>query len=249
MPKRSIDNFPRLAFAQEGPFFSKADVDGILAEVNIPLPRSRIAMESPIARTGDTERRKIGRRAALQIRLERAAELRAYNDVLQRAPTPLMLEKRYARAERAALDLLNALGAGPSGQFSKVPVPIQNGLMTAAAEKAKRRGEPRSYIVQETLSGVIQLRRWSTRLKEGAHGKAQQAAAPNVGDAALGAWIANLAAIFRDIWNRDKVGVSENPYTHKPGGPFFRFVRASSQRLGMSFEDQALKKRIQRALT
>ncbi len=78
---------------EEGAFYSDDDITAIIDATGSEIPPDR--------------------RDELVTRLEQAAERWMLDDQMQHSPTPRMLERRFAEIERAAANLLEAIGTGP----------------------------------------------------------------------------------------------------------------------------------------
>jgi len=246
MAKRDIEKFPRFAIAREGAFYSDDDITAMIHATVSDIPP--------------------GRRDELVRRLEQAADRWIFDDVMQHSPTPRMLEKRFAEIERAAVNLLEVIGAGPQGTLSSIPGPILDRLQSAGAKKATRLGKSGRSLLQESVGGVVQIKRWSAKQvqieieREAKRADDSGVANPRkTPDHALNKWIMELAQIYSDIWGR-KPTLSWSDYTNEYSGPFFEFVRAANGTrepgtkaakgiVGRKMKNIALGKAIQRVTT
>ena len=143
MAKRGIKNPSWLAIAREGAFYSDDDIKAIIAATGSDIPP--------------------GRRDELVRRLEQAAELWIFDNAMQRSPTPRKLEKQFSAIERAATRLMEAIGTGPQGALNPIPGPILDRLQMAAAKKATRLGKSGRTLLRESVTGVVQIKRWSAK--------------------------------------------------------------------------------------
>ncbi len=246
MAKRGTENPLGLAIAREGTFYSDDDITAIIDATGSGIPP--------------------GRRDELVGRLEQAAEWWMLDDVMQHSPTPKMLEKQFAKIERAAANLLDVIGAGPQGALSSIPGPVLDRLQSAAADKARRLGDSGGIpLLRESIGGVVQIKRWSAKQvqieikREAERKKLSRVDHPRkTPDHALNKWIMELDQIYRDIWG-ENTKVYWNSYTdeHYPQA-FFKFVRAANGTrepgtkaakgvVGRKMSDTALAKTIQRA--
>lgn len=244
MAKRGIKNPPRPAIAREGAFYSDDDITAIIDATGSGIPP--------------------GRRDKLVGRLEQAAERWMLDDAMQHLPTPKMLEKQFAEIERAAANLLEVIGAGPQGALSSIPDPILDRLQLAAAKKATRLGKSGRSLLQESVTGVVQIKRWSAKQvqieieREADRNRDSRVSNPRkTTDRALNKWIMEILQIYRDIWGGN-TKVYWDPY-EKYSQPFHNFVRAANGTresgtkaakgvVGRRMSNTALTKAIQRAM-
>jgi hypothetical protein len=231
MAKSGVDAFPALSIARKGSFYSAVDVTAIVAAVNLKLSAKR--------------------RRMLHKRLELAAERWANASAMQRAPTASMLSKRFEAIENAATNLLSKLGTGPAGAVGKMPPALIDRIQLAASTKATRLEVGSISLLRGSVSGIVQIRRWSKRIaqeEKDRHKKAGLKKQRNAGDKALRQWIVELANIYESVgWGPPGVSLSDR--TKKYSGPFFRFVgRAAKGVVRIDRSNQALGKFIQRAL-
>ena len=246
MAKHDKENPLGLAIARESAFYSDDDITAII-EAGGP----NIAPES---------------RNELVLRLEQAAERWIFDDASQSFLTPRMLEKRLTEIEQAAARLLKAIGAGPRGALGSIPGPIKDRLQIAAAKKATRLGKSGKTLLQESVGGVVQIKRWSAKQaqieiereakRKRLSGVANPRKTPNH---ALNMWIRELAQIYSDIWG-GKTKVYWDSYNEEEYPQvFFKFVRAANGTresgamsakgiVGRRMSDIALGRAIQRAM-
>ena len=245
MAKRDIAKFPWLTVAREGAFYSDDDITAIIDATGSEIPPDR--------------------RDELVRRLERAVDRWISDDVMQHSLTPRMLERQFAKIERAAANLLEVIGAGPQGALNSIPVPIIDRLQTAAAKKAVRLGKSGRTLLRESVGGVVQIQRWSAKQvqieieREAKRKRLSRIDHPRkTPDHALNRWIIELAQIYSDIWDGNtKVYWIE--YTEGYPQAFVKFVRAANGTrepgtkaakgvVGRRMNDSALGKAIQRAM-
>ena len=226
MAKHSIENTPGFAFIRDAPYFPDDRIAAVIKAVNKRSP------------TPDATR--------LKNRLEGAAEALAINRFLQNQPSDKTTAKRFRKIEKQAVKLLEALGAGSSGGIGAIPGPIRDGLIGASKKKAESLGTSSNTLLREALGGVVFLRRAARRQAGELSGEIAQVGG-HTGAKYIDQWIAELASTYTEVW-KTKPGVSLNILTGEYGGPFFRFVVASSQFVGINTGNNAQGKRVQRVL-
>ena len=189
----------------------------------------------------------------LMARLEQAAENLRLRRILHQEPTARMLRDKFIMIERAANNLLDELGAGPAGALSTIPKLILDQLQLAAIKKAKPIGKSGYSLLQGSVAGVVQLKRWSKKLaSSAAERESKRIELSGVKkprrskDQTLKYWINDLSVIYRDIWEREP-RLHWNAYTETCTGGFFKFVRSAGDAIGVDKSDHALGMAIRRA--
>ena len=243
MAKGANRNPLRLAIAREGAFYSDDDITAIIDATGSGIPP--------------------GRRDELVRRLEQAAGLWIFDNAMQRSPTPRKLEKRFSAIERAATRLMEAIGTGPQGALNPIPGPILDRLQMAAAKKATRLGKSGRTLLRESVTGVVQIKRWSAKQvqieieREAKRKDDSRVTNPRKTlNQALNKWIMELDKIYSDIWGGNKK-VYFDPHD-KYSQSFHNFVRAAKGTrepgtkaakgvVGRKMSNTALAKAIQRA--
>jgi hypothetical protein len=213
--------------------YSKCDIATIIAATGIEISSER------------TEE--------LMDRLGQAAERLKLQTIIHNEPTAKMLQKKFSRIEKAADSLLNELGAGPADSTRSIPKSILDGFQLAAIRRAAPLGKSGISLLQESIGGVVQLKRWSRKLS-GIAAEQERKRREDSGQKdprrsktwPFRYWINDLSRIYQDIWEREP-RLNWNDHAQEYTGGFFKFVRASSVVLGVNMADDALAMNIRRA--
>lgn len=213
--------------------YSDREITRIVAATDLEIPPERFDM--------------------LRTRLEQAAEKRRLRKIVHKELTARMLRDKFKKIEKAANGLLNELGAGPAGGLSKIQNSIIYRLQSAAIKKAKPLGKSGISLLQGSVDGVVQLKRWANTLASAAaeqESKRRELSSVKIPRRSkshvLKYWINDLSEIFRDIWEQEP-RLHWDPCTETNTGGFFNFVRSSGGTIGIEMSDDALAQAIRRA--
>jgi hypothetical protein len=97
----------------------------------------------------------------------------------------------------------------------------------------KELSEASAQALAQSVKGVQDLRRWAEQTR---------AVKPEIHHrmkSAQRALVRNLESVYRQAFGR-KPGVSRDPNTRKPSGPFFRFIRAAFAEIGVHRSPETL---------
>jgi len=217
--------------------------------------RKELYSENDVAKIVDAVGFQISPERQKELRggLEQAAEKLGIQEALHSEPTAATLHKKFTKIENAATNLLKEIGAGPAGALAAIPNTIRDQLQSSAIKKAAPLGRSGRSILQDSILGVVRLKRWSNKLatsaakRESVREEISGVARPRrSGSQTFKYWINDLSYIYRDIWGREpKLGWNE--YTQTNIGGFFKFIRSAGAAIGVDKSDDALAMNIRRA--
>lgn len=189
----------------------------------------------------------------LRARLEQAAENLRLRNIVHKEPTARKLRDKFQKIEDAASNLLSELGAGPDGGLSEIKNSIIDRLQLSAIKKAKPLGKSGRSLLQGSVDGVVQLKRWAKSLANSeAEQENKRRELSNVENPrrsknhVLKYWINDLSKIYQDIWEQEPT-LYWDDYTETYIGEFLKFVQAAGEAIGVEKGDHALATIIRRA--
>lgn len=232
MPKRSIDGFDPTGLNLDKPFYSVEDFDRIVEAVG-RLPNTDVEHRRLNDDGSDFVTVSVSRKEALAERLETAANWWHVNSQYQTEPTSKQSADAFGKIEKAAKDLLGALGLPVKPVFkdetADMPQALRYGGLQpyAAKEKWLVTGDGR---LREAVRGVYQIRNRARRTRKLNTAKPETPReSRHAGDAALDELFVSLANIYRDIFERRIATSVGSPTSAKEGqaiGPLVRFLCA-----------------------
>ena len=232
MPKRSIDGFNPTGLNLDGQFYSVENIDRIVEAVG-RLPDTNVEHARPNDDGSDFVTVSVSRKKALAERLETAANLWHVNSQYQIEPTSKQSADAFGKIEKAAKDLLEALGLPVKPIFkdetADMPQALRYGGLQpyAAKEKWLRTGDGR---LREAVRGVYQIRNRARAAKKRNMAKGNTPRDNrHVGDVALDELFDSLASIYKFIFEQrigTSVGSPGSTEAFKPTGPLVHFLCA-----------------------
>jgi hypothetical protein len=194
--------------------FDIDQADAIIGEVGLPFCLTDNEIPEHIA---EAQPNRLNA-ATLAWNLNNAANALRWDERRQSMPKPADVSVSARRIEKLCTQLVAELRGG--GDV------VRDGLGSGALYAfAARENESGAEAVERVIAGVVDLQRWASGLAMRAGARASATPGKRTKDEAWHALIERLSGVYFFLWKR-RPGLSKDPCSGAPGGPYFRFVSA-----------------------